>query len=216
MIEVHHLNNSRSQRILWLLEELNVPYKIVPYQRDSQTMLAPENLKKVHPLGKSPVICDGEMVLPESGAIVEYLADKYGPGKLAPKVDAPERPRYLYWMHYAEGSIMTPILLAFYAVRFGEAMAPMKDRVQSQLKLHFDVIEEELEKAPYFLGDELSAADMMMSFPLEMSGSLGILDDYSNIKEFLERIRALPSYRSALEKGGAYDMGGVMKLMPKS
>ena len=131
MIEVCHLNNSRSQRILWLLEELEAPYKIIQYARDSKTMLAPGSLSAIHPLGKSPVIRDGDIVLPESGAIVEYLADRYGDGRLAPRPNTPERARYLYWRHYAEGSLMNPVLLTFYSTRFGEAMAPMRERVQS-------------------------------------------------------------------------------------
>ncbi len=211
MIEVHHLNNSRSQRILWLLEELSEPYSIIPYARDAKTVLAPDSLRAVHPLGKSPVIQDGDVVLPESGAIVEYLADRYGARRLAPEADAVERPRYLYWLHYAEGSLMNPVLLTFYSARFGEAMAPMRARVRSQLALHLDFIEAELGKSPFFLGDSLSAADVQMSFPLEMSAALGATENYPRITNFLDRIHDRPAYKTALEKGGRYDMSGIMK-----
>jgi len=209
MIEVHHLNNSRSQRILWLLEELQIPYNVVPYARDATTMLAPEALKDIHPLGKSPVIRDGDIVLPESGAIVEYLTARYGNGRLAPKPNTPEHARYLYWLHYAEGSFMTPALLVFFTMRGGDGVAPVRERAQSQLTLHLDYIEAELGKAPYFLGDTFSAADVQMSFPLEMAEIMGVLAPYKNMPHFLARVQAMPGYRAALEKGGLYDMGAI-------
>ena len=210
MIEVHHLNNSRSQRVLWLMEELQVPYKIVHHQRDAKTMLAPPELMAVHPLGKSPVIRDGDLVLPESGAIIEYVTERYGKGRLAPARDTPAYARYLYWLHYAEGSIMFPILLMLYTGRFGEAMAPVRERAQGQLALHFDYVEAELAKADYLVGDQLTAADVQMSFPLEMTASLGVTGaKYPKIAGFLARIQARPAYRAALEKGGAYDMAGI-------
>lgn len=215
MIEVHHLNNSRSQRVLWLMEELQLPYKIVQYQRDAVTMLAPKALMDVHPLGKSPVIKDGDLVLPESGAIIEYVTEKYGNGRLAPKRDSKDYARYLYWLHYAEGSIMFPVLLNFYANRFGgEAMAPVKDRAQDQLKLHYAYLEGELGKAPYFVGNDFTAADVQMSFPLEMAASLGV-NAYPKIADFLARVQARPAYQAALKKGGAYDMAGVTQRRVK-
>lgn len=210
MIEVHHLNNSRSQRVLWMLEELQVPYKIVHHLRDTATMLAPEALKTVHPLGKSPVIRDGDLVLPESGAIIEYLTDRYGQGRFAPKRDSAAYPQYLYWLHYAEGSVMFPILLMFYANRFGaEVMGPVRDRAYGQLTLHFDYIEAELDKSPYFVGQEFTAADVQMSFPLEMTVSLGLTARYPKVTAYLDHLHARSAYKTALEKGGAYEMGNV-------
>lgn len=218
MIEVHHLNNSRSQRVLWMLEELQVPYKIVHHLRDTATMLAPEALKAVHPLGKSPVIRDGDLLLPESGAIIEYLTERYGKGRFSPKRETDAFARYLYWLHYAEGSVMFPILLMFYVNRFGaETMAPVRDRAFEQLTLHFEYVEEELGKAPYFLGNEFTAADVQMSFPLEMSASLGLTEThYPNVAKYLARIHGRPAYKTALEKGGAYDMADITQRRAKS
>ena len=210
MIEVHHLNNSRSQRVLWLLEELGTPYKIVHHQRDAKTMLAPDTLLKVHPLGKSPVIVDGDLVLPESGAIVEYITDRYGNRRLMPKRDSTAYARYLYWLHYSEGSVMFPVILTYYATRFGAAMDPVRERAEGQRKLHFDFIESELAKSQYFVGDEFSAADVEMSFPLEMAGA-DASAAYPNITAYLARIHARPAYKTALEKGGVYDMGVITK-----
>jgi glutathione S-transferase len=217
MIEVHHLNNSRSQRVLWLMEELQLPYKIVQHMRDPVTMLGPASLKDIHPLGKSPVIVDGDLVLPESGAIIEFVTERYGKGKLAPAHSSTDYARYLYWLHYSEGSIMFPVLLNFYANRFGgEAMAPVKDRAVDQLKLHYSFIEGELTKSPYFVGNDLTAADVAMSFPLEMAASLGV-NAYPKIADFLKRIQARPAYKAALEKGGAYNMAGVtQRPLPKN
>ena len=217
MIEVHHLNNSRSQRVLWMLEELGAPYKIVHHARDTATMLAPDALKAVHPLGKSPVICDGDLVLPESGAIIEFLTERYGKGGFAPPRDSSDYARYLYWLHYAEGSVMFPILLMFYTSRFGgDVMAPVRDRAFDQLTLHFNYLEGELDKSPYFVGNDFTAADVQMSFPLEMTSSLGITSgSYPNINAYLARIHARPAYKVALEKGGAYDMAGVTQRRAK-
>ena len=223
MITVHHLDNSRSQRILWLLEELGMPYEIKRYQRDPKTMLAPPELKRVHPLGKSPVITDGALTLAESGAIIEYLAERYGDGRLLPPVGTPERLRCSYWLHYAEGSAMPPLLLKLVLNRVRTAPAPffvkpiarrIADKVDRsftdpQLKLHLDYLEAELGEREWFVGDSLSAADIQLSFPLEAFAARGGLDShYPHLHAFLHRIHARPAYRRALERGGEYHLGG--------
>ena len=223
MITVHHLNNSRSQRILWLLEELGVPYEIKRYQRDPKTMLAPPELRSVHPLGKSPVITDGDVTLAESGAIIEYLAERYGQGRLLPPADTPERLRCNYWLHYAEGSAMPPLLLKLVFRRVETAPAPffvkpiakgiahkvMSSFVDPQLKLHLDYLEGELGKSEWFAGNEFSAADIQLSFPLEAFAARGGLDaSYPQLSAFLQHIHARPAYQRALQKGGKYQLGG--------
>lgn len=222
MIIVHHLNNSRSQRILWLLEELGVPYEIRRYQRDPQTMLAPPALRAIHPLGKSPVITDGEFTLAESGAIVEYLADRYGAGTLIPAHGTPARLRCNYWLHYAEGSAMPPLLLKlvfrriettpmpFFAKPVAKSIARkvQGDFVDPQLKLHLDYLEGELGKREWFGGDTFGVADIQLSFPLEAFAARGGLDDrYPRLAAFLQRIHARPAYRRALQQGGEYRLG---------
>jgi glutathione S-transferase len=221
MITVHHLNNSRSQRVLWLLEELEVPYEVKRYQRDAATMLAPASLKAVHPLGKSPVITDGEVTLAESGAIIEYLAGKYAGGRLLPPAGTPERLRFTYWMHYAEGSLMPPLLMSlifnrvrtspmpFFAKPIARGIADkvMNGFVSPQIKLHLDYAEGELRKSAWFAGDAFSAADVQMSFPLEAAASRGGLDaGRPKLMAFLERIHARPAYQRALAKGGPYEL----------
>jgi len=221
MITVHHLNNSRSQRILWLLEELGAEYQVRRYERDAETMLAPASLRAVHPLGKSPVITDGDVTMAESGAIIEYLADRYGAGRLAPAPGAPERLRYTYWLHYAEGSAMPPMLMSLVFNRLRTAPAPffvrsvargiadkvMTSFVSPQIKLHLDYMEGELGKSRWFAGDEFSAADVQMSFPLEAAASRGGLDaSRPRLTDFLARIHERPAYRRALEKGGPYEL----------
>jgi len=221
MITVHHLNNSRSQRILWLLEELGAEYEVRRYERDAATMLAPASLRAVHPLGKSPVITDGDVTMAESGAIIEYLADRYGAGRLAPAPGAPERLRYTYWLHYAEGSAMPPMLMSLVFNRLRTAPAPffvrsvargiadkvMTSFVSPQIKLHLDYMEGELGKSRWFAGDEFSAADVQMSFPLEAAASRGGLDaSRPRLTDFLARIHERPAYRRALEKGGPYEL----------
>ena len=221
MITVHHLNNSRSQRVLWLLEELEVPYEVKRYQRDAATMLAPASLKAVHPLGKSPVIADGEVTLAESGAIIEYLAGKYAGGRLLPPAGTPERLRFTYWMHYAEGSLMPPLLMSlifnrvrtspmpFFAKPIARGIADkvMNGFVSPQIKLHLDYAEGELRKSAWFAGDAFSAADVQMSFPLEAAASRGGLDaGRPKLMAFLERIHARPAYQRALAKGGPYEL----------
>ncbi len=223
MITVHHLNNSRSQRILWLLEELGVPYEIKCYQRDPRTMLAPMELRRIHPLGKSPVITDGGLTLAESGAIIEYLAERYGDGRLLPPAGTPGRLRCNYWLHYAEGSAMPPLLLKLVVNRIRTTPAPffvkpiarrIADKVDRrftdpQLKLHLDYLEGELGEREWFVGDVLSAADIQLSFPLEAFAARGGLDiSYPHLGAFLQRIHARPGYRRALERGGEYRLGG--------
>jgi len=219
MIVVHHLNNSRSQRVLWLLEELGLPYEIVRYERDPKTMLAPKALRDVHPLGKSPVLVDGDVTVAESGAIVEYLVDRYGEGRLRPAAGTPEALRYRYFLHYAEGSAMPQLLLKLVFSRMETAPVPFfakpiarmlargaqKTFVDPQLKLHLDYLESQLADADYFAGDTLTAADIQMSFPLEAAASRAGLDaSRPRLKAFLARIHARPAYRAALERGGEY------------
>ncbi|MHB8477964.1 MAG: glutathione S-transferase family protein [Steroidobacteraceae bacterium] len=219
MIIVHHLNNSRSQRVLWLLEELGVPYEVKRYERDAKTMLAPEALLAVHPLGKSPVIVDGAVTVAESGAIVEYLIDRYGGGRLVPPPGTPERLRYTYWLHYAEGSAMPPLLLKLIFDRVANTGAPwpisavarrIAGTVQNgfigpQLKRHLDYLEAELAARAWFAGAEFTAADVQMSFPLEAAASrAGLNAGRPHLMGFLERIHARPAYQRALERGGPY------------
>jgi len=205
MIEVHHLNNSRSQRILWLLEELAAPYRIVKYQRDAKTMLAPPELKAIHALGKSPVIRDGEQVIAESGAIIEFLVEKYGAGKFVPPKDTPAFASYRYWMHYAEGSFMPPLLIKLYLSRIGEPAKPLLERVDRQIQMHLDFIESELKSKSYVAGEEFTAADVQLSFPAEFALGRGDLQDRQpQLRRWLQRLHARPAYVRALEKGGTY------------
>jgi glutathione S-transferase len=221
MIIVHHLNNSRSQRVLWLLEELGVEYEVKRYERDPKTMLAPRQLRAVHPLGKSPVIVDGDLTLAESGAIIEYVVERYGGGRLVPAPGTPERVRYTYWMHYAEGSAMPPLLLKLVFTQIPKAPMPALVRpfvrriadgvrttfVEPQIKLHLDYIEGELAKGPWFTGNDFTAADIQMSFPVEGAASRGGLDaSRPKLWSFLERIHARPAYKKALERGGPYEL----------
>lgn len=203
MIRVHHLNNSRSHRVLWLLEELNIPYEIVAYQRDAATMLAPPELKAVHPLGKSPVIEDGSLVLAESGAILEYLVGKYGGGKLAPAVGTAEHVRYLHWFHFAEGSAMTPLLLKLYFTRVVPAPAPVLDRVNAQISAHLDYLDGELSASPYLAGAEFTAADIQMSFPVIAAASRGGLNESRlHLWRWFTTIKQRPAFLRANERGG--------------
>ena len=219
MLTVHHLNNSRSQRVLWLLEELGLPYEIKHYQRDPKTMLAPPELRAVHPLGKSPVIGDDGLVIAESGAILEYLVDRYGEGRFKPAAGTPDALRYRYWMHYAEGSAMPPLLLKLVFDRIERAPVPFFVKpiakgiaakakatfVQPQIDNHMNYLEAELGKGPWFAGAEFSAADVQMSFPLEAAVQRGgAAARQPRITEFLQRIHARPAYQRALERGGPY------------
>jgi glutathione S-transferase len=204
MIRVHHLNNSRSQRVLWLLEEIGTPYEIVRYERDRRTMLAPPELRRVHALGKSPIVEDDGKVFAETGLIIDYLVERFG-NALAPPRDSDLYWRYRYWLHYAEGSLMPPLLLKLVIDRLGLLGYPARRFVASQLKLHLDFLEGELGNGPWFLGERFSAADVMLSFPLEAARDRAGLDaGRPNLTDFLRRIHARPAYRRALEKGGAY------------
>jgi glutathione S-transferase len=220
MLTVHHLNNSRSQRVLWLLEELGVPYQIVHYQRQPD-MRAPAELRAIHPLGKSPVVTDGGSTIAESGAIVEYLIDSYGDGRLIPPPKTPERLRYTYWLHYAEGSAMPLLLLKLLFIlmpkRTPALLRPIVRKVcnqaltalvNPQLRQHMAFWEQELSKGPWFAGDEFTAADIQMSFPLEAAAArAGLEQGHPNAMAYLDRIHARPAYQRALEKGGPYTVG---------
>jgi glutathione S-transferase len=206
MLKVHHLNNSRSQRILWLLEELNAPYEIVHYQRMSPIPLAPPELKAVHPLGKSPVIEDGGTTIAESGAIVEYILDRYGNGRLRPQSGTPEHVNYIEWMHYAEGSAMLPLLMHLYMGFLGEAAAPLRPRVESEIANHLSFMENAIAGRRFFVGDDLTGADIQLTFVLEAADASGLLKDYPALTEYLSRMQARPAYRRAIEKGGPYDL----------
>jgi glutathione S-transferase len=221
MITVHHLNNSRSQRVLWLLEELGLDYVVRRYERDPDTMLAPASLRQVHPLGKSPVVTDGELTLAESGAIIEYLVDRYGDGRLAPAAGTPERLRYRYWLHYAEGSAMPPLLLKLVFDRIESTPMPFLVKpiaraisrqakssfIEPQLKLHLDYMESELGRSAWFAGDAFTAADIQMSFPVEGAAMRAGLDaSRPRLMAYLERIHARPAYQRALEQGGPYEL----------
>jgi glutathione S-transferase len=209
MIRVHHLNASRSHRILWLLEELGLEYEIVAYQRDKKTMLAPESLRRVHPLGKSPVLEVDGRILAESCAIIEIMADRHGQGTLAPERGTPAWERYLYWLHYAEGSAMSPLLLKLVLTKMGPLGWPALGYVNGQLKLHSRYMESELEKHPYFGGETFTAADIAMSFPAEAFVARGPKDlSQPNLKAFLERIHARPAYQRATARGGKLEILG--------
>ncbi|OUL22048.1 glutathione S-transferase [Nostoc sp. 106C] len=221
MIAVHNLNNSRSQRILWLLKELGIEYEIKRYERDPKTMLAPASLRKVHPLGKSPVITDGALTLAESGAIIEYLVERYGSGRLVPALGTPDRLRYTYWLHYAEGSAMPPLLLKLVFDRIENEQMPffvrpiaqaIAERVKSsfiepQIAQHLDYLEAELGKSTWFAGNEFTAADIQMSFPLEAAAvRAGLNASRPQLMAFLDRIHTRPAYQRALDRGGAYEL----------
>ena len=221
MITVHHLNNSRSQRVLWLLEELGLDYEVIRYERDAKTMLAPPELRKVHPLGKSPVITEGDITVAESGAIVEYLVDRHGNGRLKPAQGTPEQRRYTYWLHYAEGSAMPPLLMSLIFSRIPKQPMPffvrpiargIADKVLTgfiapQLRQHRDFLESELKQRDWFAGAEFSAADIQMSFPIEAFAARGGLGgSHARLSDWLARIHARPAYQRALERGGPYEL----------
>lgn len=206
MIIVHHLNDSRSQRILWLLEELGLPYRIERYQRDAQTRLAPPELKAVHPLGKSPVISDDGCTIHESGAIVDYLIRHHGGGRLQPKPESPAYEEYVQWLHYAEGSAMLPLLLHLYVSRLGEAGAPLKPRIDSEIANHLGYVDRALAGREYLLGDDLTGADIQMSFVGELAGAFGKRAAYPNLDAWTKRLHERPAYKAALERGGAYGL----------
>lgn len=222
MLTVHHLNNSRSQRVLWLLEELGLPYEIVHYQRDPKTMLAPPELRRVHPLGKSPVVTTGDgLTLAESGAIVETLIERHGQGRFAPPAGSADALRYRYWLHYAEGSAMPPLLLKLIFDKIESAKMPFFIRpiakgiagkakagfVTPNIRAHLDFMEGELGKSEWFAGAEFTGADIQMSFPVEAARARGGLDDSRpRLMAWLARIHARPAYQQALSRGGPYGL----------
>jgi glutathione S-transferase len=222
MLTVHHLNNSRSQRVLWLLEELDLPYEVVRYERDAKTMLAPPALRRVHPLGKSPVVTtDDGLTLAESGAIIETVIERYGQGRLAPAAGTPDALRYRYWMHFAEGSAMSPLLLKlvfdkiestkmpFFAKPIAKAIAgkAKSSFVMPNITAHLDYMESELAKSEWFAGDAFSGADIQMSFPVEAAAARGGLDaSRPKLMAWLKRIHDRPAYKRALERGGPYGL----------
>ncbi len=204
MIKVHHLNDSRSQRILWLLEELELPYEIVKYQRDATTRLAPPELAAVHPLGKSPMLeLDGRLLI-ESGAIIQTLIEAKGGGRLQPAPGTPEHERYVMWLHYAEGSAMLPLMLRLYVGRLGEAGAPLHPRINDEIARHLGFVNSQLEGRDWLVGDSLTGADIQMSFVGEAAGAHGVRAPYPAIESWVKRFQARPAYKRALEKGGAY------------
>ena len=204
MIIVHHLNESRSQRILWLLEELGVPYEIKHYLRNVQTRLAPPELIAVHPLGKSPVITDDGVTVFESGAIVDYLIRHHGNGHLQPASHTSNFEVYQQWMHYAEGSAMLPLLLKLYVGRLGDAGAPLAPRINSEIANHLGYVNQALEGREWLVGDALTGADIQMSFVGEAARELRA--SYPNIDAWVKRFQARPAYRKALERGGPYSL----------
>jgi glutathione S-transferase len=204
MIVVHHLNESRSQRILWLLEELGLPYQIRHYLRDAKTRLAPPELQAVHPLGKSPVVEADGMTLIESGAIVDYLIRRHGGGRLRPAADSANFEAYQQWLHYAEGSAMLPLLLKLYVSRLGDAGAPLKPRIDSELANHLGYVDRALEGRDWLVGDTFSGADVQMSFVGE--AARGLRASYPNLDTWVRRFQQRPAYRRALERGGPYSM----------
>jgi glutathione S-transferase len=221
MIIVHHLNNSRSQRVLWLLEELGLAYEIKHYQRDPKTMLAPPELTKVHPLGKSPVIEHEGNIIAESGAIIEYLVEKHGNDRLVPPAGTPDKLRWRYFMHYAEGSLMSPLLMKLVFDKVEGSPAPffvkpikraiaqkvLSTFVQPNIDRHLAYLEGELANRDWFAGSEFSAADIQMSFPLEAAAARGGLGaSHPRLQAFLQRIHARPAYQRALERGGPYEL----------
>jgi glutathione S-transferase len=201
---VHHLNNSRSQRILWLLEEIGRPYEIRHHQRDAVTNLAPPELLAIHPLGKSPVIEDEGRIIYESGAIVEYICERHGGGDFVPARGSDDHVRHLELIHFAEGSAMTPILLGLYASRLGEAAGPLMPRIDEQLESHFRFMDNELGASGHFVGNSLSAADILLSFPAEVAVMQGRAKDKPKLAAFVAAIHARPAWQRALEKGGPY------------
>jgi glutathione S-transferase len=197
-IRVHHLNKSRSQRIVWLLEELGLAYDIVRYQRDAKTNLAPPELKKIHPLGKSPLVEDGGELIEESGAIVQYLCDRYGQGRLQPEPGSSAALKHLQLMHFAEGSAVLPLLLRLYVSRLGEAGAPLRERIDDQVVSYFDYLESILQPSGYFIGDGLTAADIMLSFPVILATQQPEGQRWPKLGAFVELIKARPAWQRAM------------------
>ena len=204
MLTLHHLNDSRSQRILWLLEELGTPYEMKRYQRDATTRLAPPELTAVHPLGKSPVITDGDATIAESGAIVDYIIRHYGKGKLMPAPGSADYEAYNEWLHYSEGSAMLPLMLNLYVSRLGDAGAPLHPRIDSEIANHLGYVNQSLNGRDFFVTDKMTGADIQMSFVGEMAKVFAKIDTYPNLKAWLARMHARPAFKRSIEKGGAY------------
>lgn len=224
MITVHHLENSRSLRILWLLEELNLEYEIQHYARNKKTMLAPPELKQVHPLGKSPVIVDSdgkrEYVIAETGAIIEYVIERYGKGQLSPELGSEQRIRYLHWLHYAEGSMMPLLVMKLIFLRLSKPPMPlplrpvakliatgvMKQFLEPRITTCLQYMQDELQQSSWFAGDDFTAADIMLSFPLQAAAARSRMDSYPELQQFLEDIQTRPAYQRALQRGGSYTL----------
>jgi glutathione S-transferase len=204
MLVVHHLDDSRSQRILWLLEELGLPYEIRQHKRDPETRLAPPELKQIHALGKSPVIEDNGKIIAESGAIIDYVLRRYGNGRFAPEPSDPNYDEYVHWMHYAEGSGMPALIIRINVARLGEAAAPALPRLDDEIALQLGYLDGALKGRQYILGDALSAADIQLSFVGELAAARFGIDGYPNMKAWVQRFQARPAYKAALAKGGAY------------
>ncbi len=203
MIEVHHLSESRSRRITWMLEELGLPYEVITYQRDAKTRLAPPELMQIHPLGKAPVLRDNGEVLIESGAIIEYLVRQYGNGRFAPEMRTPDYNRYIQFLHYAEGSAMLPLMLKLYVSRLGEGGAPLQPRIQSELTNHLGYLNAELTDRDYFVGNELSGADVQLSFVAQMAVKSAGRETFPHLTRFVDMIEARPAYQRAISRSGA-------------
>jgi glutathione S-transferase len=201
MIVVHHLNESRSQRILWLLEELRAPYEIAFYQRDTRTNLAPTALREIHPLGKSPVITEGDRVIAESGAIIDYIIRRHGDGRLQPDPATEPYDDYVHWLHYAEGSATLPLLMKSLTVRVGKVLAPLGRQADGEVDLHLQFINESLSGRDYLLGGELTGADVQMSFVGELAGAVIDRSTYPNLDAWCRRLQARPAYQAALARG---------------
>jgi len=211
MLKLHHLNHSRSQRVLWLLEELGLDYELISYQRDSKTGLAPPELKSVHPLGKAPVLEDAGRVIAESGAIIDYVVRRHGQGRLAPPPDSLEFDAYVEWLHYAEGSAMLPFMLGLYLSRLGEAAAPVMPRLGSEVSNHLGYLSSALGEHEYLVGDTFTAADIQISFVLEAAQSSNALARYPNLGAYLQRMHTRPAYQRALTRGGPFDLSAMRK-----
>ena len=203
MIVVHHLNDSRSQRILWLMEELGLPYEIKQYQR-LETRLAPPELKAIHPVGKSPVITDKGKTIYESGAIIDYVIRRHAGGRLQPDPATPEYDDYMMWMHYAEGSAMLPLMLNLYVSRLGEGGKPLHPRIESEIANHLGYLDGHLKGRDFLLGKTFSGADIQMSFIGEIAETYGKRAAFPNLDAWVKRLHARPAYKKALEKGGPY------------
>ena len=203
MIQIHHLNESRSRRITWLLEELGQPYEVFSYQRDPKTRLAPPELKRIHPLGKAPVLTDNGSVFIESGAIIEYLIRQYGEGKLAPAMGTADYNRYMQFLHYGEGSAMLPILLRLYVSRLGEAGAPLHPRIESEMQNHLGFLNAELQGCDYFVGSDLTGADVQLSFVAQVAVKGAGREMYPNLTRFVDMVEARPAYQRAIAAAGA-------------